>query len=524
MTVREVAQRLRAWDAGHPLPRFSTLHHAIAPVEHTLVVAFVRMAGESRPWGIAWGHPGEGPRIASVPDGRIRDDVAELCADFAEALLNHLRVHNWTYDPLARGALRSDLRQVWLPNGQHVAMLHHLNYAYSQTKHGGANLTMLQALGRSAGWLFRETSRRGSQHLIDASAALREAYSFPAEDVRQAHLGFLLAWLTAEGDRNDRQLAAMTAEQSPVSPTLDPTIDRDVLEPLVAGRQRARRESTSTDRFDAQIAEVLRRELEHRWSLCEQAYRALAADPRRENPGVDQLVAESLDSFWWKVQAHELKLADPSGGKPFVPHPETDSHGSSAAAEYLTYAAADEQYVNLLIHDDEQLFADSIESGHAIRAKVLRVEDRGQGRTTTPVWTMSVMAETVGRLREGARLVPRGARGHSTTINQIEVSDDGILIELEWNAHKTMALPTGAGAKPASDAWLGEWVDFVPSDAAGLTAMRRKRVWDAAKGPGAWLTHSSASVTLVDTNDDGAPDEAVLDDVAQIEGVTGAEQ
>ena len=145
MTVREVAQRLRAWDAGHPLPRFSTLHHAIAPVEHTLVVAFVRMAGESRPWGIAWGHPGEGPRIASVPDGRIRDDVAELCADFAEALLNHLRVHNWTYDPLARGALRSDLRQVWLPNGQHVAMLHHLNYAYSQTKHGGANLTMLQA-------------------------------------------------------------------------------------------------------------------------------------------------------------------------------------------------------------------------------------------------------------------------------------------------------------------------------------------------------------------------------------------
>ena len=39
------------------------------------IVAFVRMAGESRPWGIAWGTVGSEPRIESVPDGRVRDDA-----------------------------------------------------------------------------------------------------------------------------------------------------------------------------------------------------------------------------------------------------------------------------------------------------------------------------------------------------------------------------------------------------------------------------------------------------------------
>ena len=106
---------LEAWDLGAPVPRYETLHHAVAPPDQAMIVAFVRMAGESRPWGIAWGVAGSEPRVENVPDGRVRDDVAGLCADFAEDLLAHMRVHNWTYDPVVEATAPGELRQVWLP-------------------------------------------------------------------------------------------------------------------------------------------------------------------------------------------------------------------------------------------------------------------------------------------------------------------------------------------------------------------------------------------------------------------------
>ena len=61
MTVREITRKLRAWEAGRPLPRYATIHHAVVPESDALLVAFVRMAGESRPWGISWGIAGSNP-------------------------------------------------------------------------------------------------------------------------------------------------------------------------------------------------------------------------------------------------------------------------------------------------------------------------------------------------------------------------------------------------------------------------------------------------------------------------------
>ena len=224
------------------MPRYDTIHHAIMPPDQAMIVAFVRMAGESRPWGIAWGTVGSEPRIESVPDGRVRDDVAVLCATFAEDLLEHLRVHNWTFDPVPQKPELGDLRQVWLPNGQHIAMLHQLSYTYSQTKFGGENQDILRALGRLSGWMFRDTSRVGNQHVVSASRLLGDSYVFPAQDARTAHLGYQLAWLTTEGDRDARLAAAAEAEGLTVSPTMDPAVERDDLDDLVSEWQAGRRE------------------------------------------------------------------------------------------------------------------------------------------------------------------------------------------------------------------------------------------------------------------------------------------
>src|SRR3954462_14456568 len=159
--------------------------------------------------------------IRAVPDGRMRDDVAVLVAGFAEDLLGHMRVHNWTFDPAPGKPEPGELRQVWLPNGQQIAMLHQLSYTSSQTKFGGENQDILRALGRLAGWMFRDTSRIGNQHVISASGVLSDSYIFPAQDARPAHLGYQLAWLPTAGGREAQTAAANAAEGLPVSPTMD---------------------------------------------------------------------------------------------------------------------------------------------------------------------------------------------------------------------------------------------------------------------------------------------------------------
>ena len=71
--------------------------------DQAMIVAFVRMAGESRPWGIAWGTVGSDPRIAVCSGWACPRRRGRSCAPtFAEDLLAHLRVHNWTYDPVAQ--------------------------------------------------------------------------------------------------------------------------------------------------------------------------------------------------------------------------------------------------------------------------------------------------------------------------------------------------------------------------------------------------------------------------------------
>lgn len=335
--VRTVALKLRAWEAGAPVPRYDTIHHSVTPPDQTLVVSFVRMAGESRPWGLAWGAVGSEPTVQSVPDGRVRDDVAVLAAAFAEDLLGHMRVHNWTYNPIQQKAEPSELRQVWFANGQHIAMLHHLCYAYSQTRFGGDNQEILCALGRLAGWMFRDTSRTGNQHVVNASELLSDSYVFPAQDARTAHLGFQLAWLTTDGDRDRRIAAAAHAESLTVSPTMDPALERDRLQHLVEAWQRGRRASAPVPTAADGIASILRAELERRWSLTERAYQLMASNERPVNHGTVTLVRKALEEFWYQHQRIELNLGDSSQGPAFVAHPETDFHGSAAASRYLIH-------------------------------------------------------------------------------------------------------------------------------------------------------------------------------------------
>jgi hypothetical protein len=516
-SVRSVARKLQAWQVGQPLPRYDTIHHAIVPPNQAMIVAFVRMAGESRPWGVAWGIVGSDPRIESVPDGRVRDDVADLCVTFAEDLLEHLRVHNWTFNPLSQKPELDALRQVWLPNGQHLAMLHQLNYTYSQTRFGGANQDILRALGRVAGWMFRDAFRVGNQHVVSASQLLDDSYVFPAQDVRTAHLGFQLAWLTTNGGRDARLAAATEAEGLTVSPTMDPLLEQKDLSDLVAKWQDGRRKGGGVSEYADRIAAILHEELLRRWKLAEQAYELMANNDRPVNNGVGELVVKAHSEFWFQHQRIELRLSDPSQGPAFIAHPETDFHGSAAASRYLIHAAADEAFVGYLIHDDLALFGEALDEGRAFESRVARVYDVGVGRSTVPRWVLRLDPSLPHLLRENSRVAPHGSRGHEAIIVEIDATEIDLFVTVEWTGRKTKPLLGPILAKPADNAWLGVDVAFVQSDAASLTQRRSQRVWAAANGVGAWLTHGKASAPMEISDDDGATD-LVFDDVAQIEG------
>lgn len=517
MILRTVAQKLQAWDKGAPVARYETLHQAVVPPDQAMVVAFVRMAGESRPWGVAWGVVGAEPRIENVPDGRVRDDVAVLCADFAEGLLTHMRVHNWTYDPVGKSAAAGELRQIWLPNGQHLAMLHQLNYTYSQTKFGGANQSILQALGRLSGWMFRDCSRTGHQHVVDATRALSSAFAFPAQGARTAHLGYQLAWLGTPGESDSRMAAANGAEQLTVSPTMDPSVEREELSDLVESWQAGRREGAPPADAEVRISDVLEEELARRWCLTEKAYQLLANGPIPVNPGVDSLIGQAHSEFWFQHQRIELRQNDPSQGPAFIAHPETDYHGSSAASRYLIHASNDEGYGGHLIHHDPALFSESLADGRAFVIAVEQVANLGSGRSTVPVWVVVLDGEVPNRIRENSRLVPYESRGHQATVTSISVLEDRTELQLEWTTRKTRALSCGIGAKPVDDAWIGEEVAFVLSDAADLTRRRSQRVWAAKDGPGAWLTHGKAPAPMQIAYEDDTYD-LLVDDITQIAG------
>src|SRR5690349_15487508 len=90
MTANEVVRRLRAFEAGKPLKSGETLRVKRMPPEQVLLLAFVKMGGESAPWGVAYGRPGGKRQILTVPEARTRDDVAQMMLEFAPAFLTHL--------------------------------------------------------------------------------------------------------------------------------------------------------------------------------------------------------------------------------------------------------------------------------------------------------------------------------------------------------------------------------------------------------------------------------------------------
>jgi hypothetical protein len=505
----DVVARLRAHLEGRPIPVGRSLPFGRVPDGDRLIVAFVRMGGESLPWGVAFGCPGEAPTLITVPEPRNRDLVAALCARFGAALDRHLP-HPSVAGALEREALPVD-RQLWLPGASHLEMLHLLALRYTHARRGDADrVAALRRLGRTAGFLQREAARPGQMRVLDATAVLRALWAVPAEDARQAHLGFSLAW-HEPGDGAERRAAARRAEARSVGVTMDPHVENQKLAPLLdewnAAEDFARRE-----RLASAIGEILAPELRRRFLLTERAIRLVDADPRPENPELEPLRELARDELWWGYWRAELKHE--RGESAFVVHPETDHSSAAAASRFFAQERAAEVRQGALVHGDRDLFERLRETGDAIEGRLCEVVDDNPGRGTTPVWTVVTPAARPVRLRVGARVCPVGQRKRVGRVRALALVGDERHLEIEIVGGKTRrALPHAPAADDAA-ALEGTTVRLVPATGGQMAFQKSRGAW-SDDGPGAWLTHRQPPPSR-------APDPAGSDDLlALVEALRG---
>jgi len=484
MSASDVMARLQAHLRGEPVPTGATLPFARVSDEERLIVAFVRMGGESLPWGIAHGCPGDEPTLLTVPEPRNRDLVAAMCARFTRALDRHLP-HPSVASEAEIAQLPVD-RQLWVPGASHLEMLHLLALRYTRARKGDADrVAVLNRLGRAAGFLLREACRPGQTRVLDAAAVLRELWAVPAEDARQAHLGFSLAW-HGPGDSDVRRAAAREAEARSVGVTMDPDVENEDLEPLVEAWNGAG-DPSSRDRIAARIADILEPELRRRFERTEAAVRLVDADPRVANPelGAMQSVAlEELRRQYWEVEVSLLGDEDA-----FIADPETDHYPPGAASRFFAHERSAEEWDGALVHGDGDLVARLLETGDAVEGTLRRVVDENPGRGRTPVWTVVASAASPLRLRVGSRVCPVGQRKRVGRVRSVSLVDDERHLEIEIQGGKTRrAIPDAPAAHDAS-ALEGTTIQLVAAADGSLALTKSLGVWNG-DGPGAWLTHA----------------------------------
>lgn len=419
----ETIRRLHAWHAGRPIDRGSVLNVHVAADRDAMVVAFVRMGGESRPWGVAIGTLADGPRVVTVPEARNRDLVADMMLEVAPVLLGHFRHPNWS-DEGPGGFQTQSLRQLWLPGPTHVEMLQFVAAAYARTRWERPDVDSLRALGNLCNALFLEVQRPGQQMVMSATDALRSAHVFPTSSVRQGHLDHLLGWLVGEGDRDVRAERAHSAEKRSVSTVLDPETERRDIEPLVSAWGVDRSDETART-----IHRVLSTELERRWSITASAIDVLRRDPRLPNSHLSTLVDKTAKSFYrsWG----ERVLNEAAGLPPFWSNVFTDRNARGAAGSYHARVADHDEARLLLMHGDRELQREELASG---KGAIVTIES-----VSADEWIVAYEYPEFTTIEAGKSLTIAGRPKMRLKVRDVDTSTRRMTLEPGWKRAKSSA-------------------------------------------------------------------------------------
>lgn len=428
----ETVRRLQAWHAGKPLPRGEVLNISIADDDDLYVLAFLRMGGESRPWGIAHGTISDGITVTTTPEGRNRDDVADMVLQWAPSFLAFFRHPDHCDDGPSRST-SEPLRQLWMPGHTHVEMLQFLAAAYARSTWNREGIETLRAVGNLANSLFIESQRPGQQTVITATEALKRSFVFPAAPIRQGHLGHLLAWLGTNSSRDARFEAALEAEKRSVSTVVNPDVERTMLQPRLEKWRDARTRSDHETmvRERTELCRVLEVELSRRWQLTRRAIDILREDPRLPNPGLSRLAEESKQQMWMNWGN---KVTNEANGSPASwPNVFTDHLPRIAAAAFHGRIAQEETAQNHLLHGDKELQREELARGHGFVCVVDAVDTTDPKKT---LWRVTVTYPEIAPCKVGDRFVLAGAPTFKVEVLEIAEDDVTIILKPSWKMDK----------------------------------------------------------------------------------------
>jgi len=490
-TELDTTRRLRAWHEGRPQPRGEALNVHVGDDDDILCLSFVRMGGESLPWGVILGgatasegknrkpssKSGSTPRVFTVPDPRNRDLVADMMIAVGREVLAHFGHPRYCPDQDESLSVYR-FRQLWMPNPSHLEMLHSLAFAYARTRWERPDVEVLRDFGLLANCLFVESQRPGQQTVVVASSALSSVYSFPTSPVREAHLGHQLAWFGRERTRVTRLDAARAAEKFPVATALDPDFERKSLAPLVDKWNDAPRpDRVRLGKSHASaITKILRAELERRHDLVVDAIGLLRRDTRRPNSGLRDLVRigrESFSKIWWD---NVLKsMADDPDAPAYWPGLWGDVTAGSAAFAYHSRSAAAAEARQILVHGDRALQEEELLAGHGLRITVTGIAGRGS------TWNASFDFPEIPSLKSGGSLSIAGAATHSSKsslkILDFDLDARTIVLQPKWTAARSALGALGMSSD--DQRWVGKVLvlvdDFPPDLPARLAGRAAKR-------------------------------------------------
>lgn len=360
LVSEDVADRLRAWANGRPIPRFQTKCFEIA--KDPYVVALVRMGGEGRPWAIASGPAGGSPTVRSVADPRVQQAVAPMVESFGQDLLR-------VFPAGKSSKVDQNDPQLWLPDPSHLDLLHQMAFAYAYERWPLPDMRQLNRAGKLFNSLFLQSTHPAQNTVMTATEVLRSLYTFPATPARQGHLGFLIAWLVEHGDRTMRQLSASSAEERAVSTSIDGEFERRVLYPLLERYVASGREDSETA---GQIMEFVEEEARRRWDITVASLRIIRRDHRPTNSGVvtvKERGRRSWNQLWCEPAARE-----DAGESPRWRGRETDRGAVAAARYYLRNELAERLRVEALAHGDSEIARLVVRQGRGLVGKIITID------------------------------------------------------------------------------------------------------------------------------------------------------
>ena len=458
-TSLETLYRLRAWKEGKPIPHGERINVHVADDDDLMILAFIRMGGESRPWGVAYGTQGSKPTILAVPDGRRRTLVADMMAEFGEELLSFFR-HPEFSDDTPDNYQSDSARQVWLPGPTHVEMLHLLALAYARTRFERDDVELLRSLGNLANCLYIEQQRPGQQTVMSAAASLRDSYYFPSASIRQAHLGHLLGWLNGGKTRDERLTAATQAEEDSVATSLNPEVERRTLDSEVERWNKAQREKEQKTQTASEsvIKQVLSKELQRRWKLTSDAVNQLRNDPRKRNPYLERLVESGAKSFYnlWGRRA----VSEYDGESPYWPNVFTDRNPRTSASRFLQRNAESRESRSQLVHGDRELQREELAAGHGVIVEVLKVH------STDKRWTLKYSYPDLPTVEAGKRLLIAGFPENMLLVEDVDHRKRILEVKPNWVREKKFAGNTAPAAK--DKAWEKRHLVLLDDPATGI--------------------------------------------------------